>query len=76
MRRNKNRVNGCPVPLCGTGRYKFNGTVKINSKVKFNGKDKGAQLKLAATESKPKPAPVGPALGATAIVNSRYGLMV
>jgi hypothetical protein len=31
---------GCPVPEGGTGRYKFNGNFK------------GAQLKLAATESK------------------------
>jgi hypothetical protein len=35
--------SGCPVPQTGTGRYKFNG----------NGKVKGAQLKLAATKSKP-----------------------
>ncbi len=46
----KNHRNGCPLPLCGTGRYKF----KFNRK--FNCSGYGAQLKLAATKSKSAPA--------------------
>jgi len=42
-RRHQTNGNGCPVPQNGTGRYRFKGKVQ------------GAQLKLAATNSKPRP---------------------
>src|SRR5277367_1397164 len=44
----KHHVNDCPVPPCGTGRYKFKRNVK------------DAQLKLAATKSKSGPRNIFP----------------
>jgi hypothetical protein len=41
---------------------------------RYNSKVQGAQLKLAATESKPEPVPVAIALGAKAIMNSQLRL--